>query len=118
MMCYQIVLCQLVIGDWCLTIQDSMVVLSSVNICVVKMGPPCCIGTSGINHLVLYCSDSAVSKMKNRAQLHCCKSLKNHTAAVSYSTTCVGYSYIRSCIQKSQDNAHNTQVTCSSRVSR
>jgi hypothetical protein len=26
--------------------------------------------------------------------------------------------FIRRCIQKSQDNAHNTQVACSSRVSR
>ena len=32
--------------------------------------------------------------------------------------TYVVRTYIRRCIQKSQDNAHNTQVACSSRVSR
>ena len=28
------------------------------------------------------------------------------------------YKHVRRCIQKSQDNAHNTQVACSSQVSR
>ena len=34
------------------------------------------------------------------------------------SNWCVYSVYVRRCIQKSQDNAHNTKVACSSRVSR
>ena len=43
-------------GDWCLTFQNSTVVPSLVHVFVVKMGAPCCIGTSGTSCLVLYCS--------------------------------------------------------------
>jgi len=90
-MSYQIGLCQWVIGAWCLTFRDSTAVPSSMDIYVVKMGPPCSIGTSFTDRLVLYC----IIQVEEPSSTRYCKGLKNHTASLSYSTTCVDYPYVR-----------------------
>jgi hypothetical protein len=71
------------VGDWCLTFQESVLVVALlVDLCVVKMRPPCYIGTSGINRLVLYSSiqveeQSSTALLQKFEKSHNCSHLLN-----------------------------------------